>query len=70
LATTGDHCGGACTVRSLIRKLYDYLRYQREFDYTSVPNAPNTAAGMSKAWQNRWVPTVPTGFPRTPARTL
>jgi hypothetical protein len=46
--------GGAGTVRSLMRKLYDYWRYRRESDYTAAPETPKTAAVLfqTRIWED------------------
>jgi len=51
--------GGAVTVKSLMRKLYDYWRYRRESDYTAAPDTPKTAAVLfqTRIWEDheaRW----------------
>jgi hypothetical protein len=42
------------TVKSLLRKLYDYWRYRRESDYTAAPDIPKTPAVLfqTRIWED------------------
>jgi len=46
--------GGAGTVSSLTRKLYDYWRYRRESDYTAAPDMPKSAVVLlqTRIWED------------------
>ena len=46
--------GGAGTVSSLSRKLYDYWSYRRESDYVAAPHTPKTAAVLfqTRIWED------------------
>lgn len=46
--------GGGGTVKSLMRKVYDYWSYRRESDYTAAPDTPKTAAVLfqTRIWED------------------